>query len=86
MQRWCLQVSIASSVSFLVPSEMDKKCSHAKGNISLFSNSRVQVGLWDGSFEYGTAEWAKGPIDVSYANNIYAYRVQHTDHSKMAIT
>lgn len=27
---------------------------------------RVQFGLWDGSIEPGTAEWSRGPIDVSY--------------------
>jgi len=27
--------------------------------------ARVQIGLWDGSGASGTAEWARGPIDVS---------------------
>ncbi|KAL1931050.1 hypothetical protein VTP01DRAFT_10187 [Rhizomucor pusillus] len=35
--------------------------------------ARVQVGLWDGSFEYGTAEWAKGPIDWDGVKHISAY-------------
>jgi hypothetical protein len=32
--------------------------------------SHVQVGIWDASSPASTAEWAKGPIDVSY---IYIY-------------
>ncbi|KAI9319912.1 concanavalin A-like lectin/glucanase domain-containing protein [Dichotomocladium elegans] len=27
------------------------------------SPARIQVGFWDGSFEFGTAQWAHGPID-----------------------
>ncbi|KAI7884900.1 concanavalin A-like lectin/glucanase [Lichtheimia hyalospora FSU 10163] len=25
--------------------------------------ARIQIGFWDGSFEFGTAEWSHGPID-----------------------
>lgn len=28
--------------------------------------SRIQIGLWDGSIESGTAQWSRGPIDVSH--------------------
>lgn len=27
---------------------------------------RIQFGLWDGSVESGTAEWSRGPINVSH--------------------
>lgn len=32
---------------------------------SLTVYSRIQIGLWDGSIESGTAQWSRGPIDVS---------------------
>lgn len=31
----------------------------------IFVIRRIQFGLWDGSIESGTAEWSRGPIDVS---------------------
>lgn len=31
-----------------------------------FFFSRVQIGLWDGSGVSGTAQWARGPINVSF--------------------
>ncbi|KAI8388635.1 concanavalin A-like lectin/glucanase domain-containing protein [Radiomyces spectabilis] len=34
---------------------------------------RIQVGLWDGSFQPGTAEWAAGPINWDKAPEIAAY-------------
>ncbi|OBZ89857.1 putative glycosidase crf2 [Choanephora cucurbitarum] len=30
--------------------------------------SRVQIGIWDGSSKPGTAEWSRGPIDVSQSH------------------
>ncbi|KAI8091030.1 concanavalin A-like lectin/glucanase domain-containing protein [Gilbertella persicaria] len=35
--------------------------------------ARVQVGLWDGSIESGTAAWSRGPIDWSLPHSISAY-------------
>ncbi|KAI9313220.1 concanavalin A-like lectin/glucanase domain-containing protein [Dichotomocladium elegans] len=35
--------------------------------------SRIQLGLWDGSTEPGTAQWAWGPIDWSKHDSITAY-------------
>lgn len=33
--------------------------------------SRIQFGLWDGSIESGTAEWSRGPIDVSHVPYLF---------------
>ncbi|KAI8882834.1 glycoside hydrolase family 16 protein [Backusella circina FSU 941] len=35
--------------------------------------ARIQFGLWDGSTESTTAEWAKGPIDWTEHSSITAY-------------
>lgn len=32
----------------------------------LILSRRIQFGLWDGSIESGTAQWSRGPIDVSH--------------------
>ncbi|KAI8394130.1 concanavalin A-like lectin/glucanase domain-containing protein [Radiomyces spectabilis] len=37
------------------------------------SPGRIQLGLWDGSFEAGTAEWSHGPIDWSQHHSISSY-------------
>ncbi|KAI7903420.1 concanavalin A-like lectin/glucanase domain-containing protein [Cokeromyces recurvatus] len=34
--------------------------------------ARIQIGLWDGSIETGTAEWSNGPIDWSKPHSISA--------------
>jgi hypothetical protein len=60
--RWCMQIPIKSVVSI-----------HSKvlytPNTTLCCGgtfSRIQYGLWDSSSDAGTAQWARGPIDVSF--------------------
>ncbi|KAG2218254.1 hypothetical protein INT45_006255 [Circinella minor] len=42
--------------------EREQTC---EGSVCKFPSNpaRVQIGFWDGSFEFGTAEWSHGPID-----------------------
>ncbi|KAI7880981.1 concanavalin A-like lectin/glucanase [Lichtheimia hyalospora FSU 10163] len=35
--------------------------------------ARIQIGLWDGSIESGTAQWSRGPIDWEAHSSISAY-------------
>ncbi|KAI9322526.1 concanavalin A-like lectin/glucanase domain-containing protein [Dichotomocladium elegans] len=35
--------------------------------------ARVQIGLWDGSIDSGTAQWSRGPIDWQQHNTISAF-------------
>ncbi|CEJ00081.1 hypothetical protein RMCBS344292_14150 [Rhizopus microsporus] len=45
----------------------------AAGNCKFPSQpARIQFGLWDGSLETGTAQWAHGPIDWSVPHTITA--------------
>ncbi|KAI8883419.1 glycoside hydrolase family 16 protein [Backusella circina FSU 941] len=35
--------------------------------------ARIQFGLWDGSYDSGTAQWARGPIDWTQHSSISAH-------------
>ncbi|KAI8143068.1 concanavalin A-like lectin/glucanase domain-containing protein [Fennellomyces sp. T-0311] len=46
-----------------------------EGSVCKFPSepARVQIGLWDGSIESGTAQWSRGPIDWQQHDMISAY-------------
>jgi hypothetical protein len=56
-----MQISISTSVSLLEIYFSPKEKKNTNKNLI----RRIQFGLWDGSIESGTAEWSRGPIDVS---------------------
>ncbi|CAO3621505.1 unnamed protein product [Cunninghamella echinulata] len=56
------------SITWLVDGQVvrvQERSATCKGDDCKFpsSPSRIQIGLWDGSFQYGTAQWSRGPID-----------------------